>query len=220
MLAQAGEPAGLAVLAARQTHGRGSRGRHWQTLPGNLALSILLRPGGPAADAGQWALLAAVALLEALEAAAPGLVIRLKWPNDVMLDDRKLGGVLIDTALAPDGRLAWLVIGFGANLAVAPELVEHTPAALPNAPDPARVAVSTLDRVGHWHGTVRQDGFAPARRAWLDRGPALGAWLRLRIDGRLLGGTFAGLSDTGALLLQSGGRVRAFATGQVLQAEG
>ncbi len=217
-LAQAGEPAGLAVLAARQTHGRGSRGRQWETLPGNLALSVLLRPSGPAVDAGQWALLAAVALAEALEAAAPGVTVRLKWPNDALLDGRKLGGILIDTALNPAGRLAWLVIGFGANLVAAPELAGKTAGCLPHAPCAVLAATLTLQRLNHWAGIQRRDGFGPVRQAWLQRGPTLGDWLRLGIGASQVGGTFAGLSDTGALLLHSGGRVHAFATGQVLQA--
>lgn len=211
-LAVSGEPAGLAVLAARQTAGRGSRGRQWSTLPGNLALSVLLRPSGPAAWAGQWALLAAVALAETLErCGAPEL--RLKWPNDVTLDGGKVAGILLDSAVEA-GQLEWLVIGFGANLAAAPELPGV--AALPNRPPPDQVAETLLGRLDVWNQLVLRETFAVVRRAWLDRGPAPGAPLRLRLSAGDVAGTFAGLDDGGALLLQSGGRVRAFATGDVL----
>lgn len=209
-LAQTGEPAGLAVLAVRQTHGRGSRGREWQTLPGNLALSVLLRPSHP--EVGHWALLAAVALADALDAAP----VQVKWPNDIMLDGRKLGGVLVDTAWAPAGGLAWLVIGFGANLCAAPDL--RNVAVMPCAWDARVVAHRVLARLDHWTVALARDGFGPVRQAWLDRGPALGDLLRLTLGRDQVAGTFAGLADNGALLLQSGGKVRAFATGQVLQA--
>lgn len=209
-LAQAGEPAGLAVLAVRQTHGRGSRGREWQSLPGNLALSVVLRPSG--SEVGHWALLAAVALADALQAAP----VRVKWPNDVMLDGRKLGGVLVDTEWAPRGGLAWLVIGFGANLRAAPDLPGV--ASMPGAPDASVIAHQVLDRLDHWSGSLARDGFDPVRRAWLDRGPALGDLLRVTVGRDQVAGTFAGLADNGALLLQSGGKVHAFAAGQVLQA--
>ncbi len=212
-LAQAGEPAGLAVMAARQTAARGSRGRTWATLPGNLALSVLLRPPGPPASAGHWALLAAVALAEALEAcAAPP--IRLKWPNDIMLDGGKLGGILLDSSVGA-GRLDWLVIGFGANLAVAPDLPGA--ARLPHAPAVGAVASAVLAALDRWSGTALLEGFAPVRLAWLKRGPAPDTLLRIKAGGTEVAGTFAGLSDAGALLLQSGGRVRAFPTGDVLQ---
>ncbi len=218
-LAAAGEPDRLAVLAARQTHARGSRGRTWHTLPGNLALSVLLRPSGPAKQAGQWALLAAVALAEAIEAVAPNVAVRVKWPNDVMLGAAKAGGILIDTALSPAGRLDWLVLGFGANLASAPDLPQPT-AALPGAPGPGQVAAAVLARLDHWDRLRLLDGFAPVRRAWLDRGPAPGSTMRVRWGNNDLGGTFAGLGEDGALLLHSGGRVRALQTGEVLQSGG
>lgn len=215
-LAQAGEPARLAVMAAQQTHGRGSRGRTWQTLPGNLALSVLLRPAGHSAQAGQWALLAAVALAEAIEDAAPCAALRVKWPNDVMLDGAKLGGILIDTALDGAGRLDWLVIGFGANLQSAPDLPRAV-AAVPGAPGAVPVASALLSRLDRWDRTRLLEGFAPVRRAWLDRGPAPGSAMRVRCGNTEVGGAFAGLGDDGALLLQSGGRVRALPTGDVLQ---
>ncbi len=213
-LAQSGEPARLSVLADRQTHARGSRGRDWTTLPGNLALSVLLRPAGPARDAGQWALLAAVALVEAVD--RPD--VALKWPNDVLLNGRKLGGILIDTALDGAGRLDWLVIGFGLNLGVAPELPDRSPASVPG--EPAAVAARLLARLDHWDRVRMRDGFGTVRRAWLDCGPPLGKWLRVRLASREVGGAFAGLDDRGALLLHSGGRVHAVPTGEVLQADG
>ena len=217
-LAQAGEPARLAVTAARQTHARGSRGRTWQTLPGNLALSVLLRPAGRAADAGQWALLAAVALAEALEQVAPAVTLHVKWPNDVVLAGAKVGGILIDTALGGTGRLDWLVLGFGANLAAAPDLPGRQAGMVPAAAGPAASAL--LDRLDHWDRIRLLHGFAPVRRAWLDRGPTPGTQMRVRLGNADLGGTFAGLGDDGGLLLQSGGRVHALPTGEVLQMDG
>lgn len=209
-LAQAGEPAGLAVLAARQSHARGSRGRGWTTLPGNLALSVLLRP--TSGGVGHWALLAAVALAEALVPAP----VQVKWPNDVMLGGAKLGGVLLDASWAAEGRLDWLVIGFGANLAATPDLPGV--AALPDRPDPRAVACALLGRLDHWVMLLAGEGFGPVRRAWMARGPAPGTLLRVTAGPDQVAGTFAGLGDDGSLLLQSGGRVHAFCTGRVLQA--
>ena len=215
-LAQAGEPGRLAITAARQTQARGSRGRTWQTLAGNLAMSVLLRPSGLASDAGQWALLAAGARAEALPAS--GGALRVKWPNDILLGSAKVGGILIDTALDVAGRLEWLVLGFGANLAAAPDLPGV--AVVPGGADPAAVATMLLARLDHWDRVRLCDGFALVRRAWLDLGPAPGSHMRVRWGNAELGGAFAGLGDDGALLLQSGGRVHALPTGEILQANG
>ena len=215
-LAVAGEPAGLAITAGRQTQARGSLGRVWITLPGNLALSVLLRPTGSAADTGQWALLAAVAVHAAL--AEPGVM--LKWPNDLMLHrpvsdepanfngGAKLGGILIDSATTAQGGIGWLVIGIGLNLAAAPA------GAAMLSRDASTVATAILEQFTLWNGVRLLNGFAPIRRAWLDRGPSLGQHMQVGT----VAGTYAGLDDHGALLLQTGGRVHAFATGDVSMA--
>ena len=118
--ARAGEPAGLAVLAFRQTAGRGSRGRAWTAPEGNLNLSLLLRPARPVAEAGLFSLISGIAVAEALEGlGAKGL--SLKWPNDILCNGAKLAGILIDAT--PDGeRLEWLGIGIGINLKAAPAI--------------------------------------------------------------------------------------------------
>ncbi len=214
-LAMAGEPGRLAVRAGRQTAARGSRGRNWETLGGNLALSVLLRPGSLARDAGHWALLAAVALAEALEGlTGAGACLSLKWPNDVLLNRRKLGGILLDTHLSPDGRLEWVVIGCGVNLAEAPAGAAHLPET-----GPAELADAFLGRLDVWDHERLTSGFAAVRRAWLAWGPPLGEWLRVIRPGQETAGAFAGLSDEGALLLQTGGQVHAFNTGEILLAE-
>ena len=103
-LAREGEPEGVAVLAERQTAGRGSRGRTWESPPGSLCLSVLLRPRrDPASASGQWALLAALALHDALAPHAPPGALSLKWPNDVLVAGRKAGGILLDAAAGTEG---------------------------------------------------------------------------------------------------------------------
>lgn len=213
--AKDGEAAGLAVLALRQTAGRGSRGRGWNAPEGNLNLSILLRPSCPAVQAGLFSLLAGVAVVEALLGlGAQNLV--LKWPNDVLCQGAKLAGILIDAA--PEaGQLTWLVIGMGANLRQAPALPGRQTVSLAAqgvhiAPEAAAQAI--LSRLQYWHE-------APATaiiQAWLARGPALGTELQVTYGNRHLMGRFAGLSDKGELLLQCGNHVETLNTGEVLLA--
>ena len=216
-LARNGEPEGLAVLAERQTAGRGSRGRTWDSLPGALCLSVLLRPRDPPAASGHWALLAALALHGALAPFAPDGALSLKWPNDVLIVGRKLaklkiGGILLDAATTGAGGLDWLVIGFGANLSTAPEGA----GALDTGPEPQQVATAVLDQLDHWRRIRLVDGWVPVRAAWLARAHPTGTPLRIRTGSLDVGGAFDGLAEDGALLLRAGGRVRAFPTGNVL----
>lgn len=218
-LAQAGEPGPLAILARRQTQGRGTHGREWVSPAGNLFLSVLLRSREQARDAGQWGLLAAVALCDALLPLLPDpRALRLKWPNDLLLSGAKLAGLLVESSAAADGTLDWLVIGMGVNVATAPQLPDRPTASLAQvadpAPDPEDLARLVLDRLAHWQRVRLLDGFAPIRAAWLQRGPDLGSPLTLKLPGRVVGGSFAGLAQDGGLLLATAGRVHAFAAGE------
>ncbi|MBW8268487.1 biotin--[acetyl-CoA-carboxylase] ligase [Caldovatus aquaticus] len=220
--AEAGEPEGLAVLARRQTAGRGREGRGWESPPGNLHLSVLLRPGGPVRHATRWALLAAVALIEVLAPHLPpgAPPLRLKWPNDVLAGEEgaKLAGILAEAATRPGGGAAWLALGIGANLAYAPVLPDGRPtsslAALGAAPPPApeACAAALLSALDRWRRILAHQGFAPVREAWLARGPRLGT--PLAVGGAA--GAFAGLGEDGSLLLAGpDGGIRAVRTGEV-----
>ncbi|MBL6455197.1 biotin--[acetyl-CoA-carboxylase] ligase [Belnapia sp. T6] len=214
--AEAGEPGGLAVLARQQTAGRGRAGRAWASPPlGNLYLSVLLRPGGSAREAPQWSLLAGLALIEAAAAIDPDpAALRLKWPNDMLRHGAKCAGILAETALAPDGGLSWLGLGFGVNLAHAPSLPDRPTACLGAAEPPEEFAARLLARLDHWSRRRAAEGFGPVRAAWMAHGPAPGAPITLR-DGPIPGGAFAGLAEDGGLLLDQDGVRHTIRAGEV-----
>jgi len=118
--ATCGAEAGLVVLADVQTHGRGRQGRSWIAPPGTgLTFSLLRRPAVGAPESVRWTLLAGVSVIEATEELLPD--IWLKWPNDIMVGDRKLGGILCERSPS-EGRLPdALIIGIGLNLSPPPE---------------------------------------------------------------------------------------------------
>ncbi|WP_376090675.1 biotin--[acetyl-CoA-carboxylase] ligase [Roseomonas sp. CCTCC AB2023176] len=178
-LATAGEPEGLALLARRQTAGRGTSGRRWASPRGNLHLSVLLRPSEPARTLPEWSLLAALAVHDALSPHVPGpAALQLKWPNDLLLGGAKIAGLLLEAEARGDGRLDWICLGVGANLASAPDLPDRPTAALPPpAPSPELVAADVLHALSDWRRTRHVEGFGAIRRAWLDRGPAPGTHL-------------------------------------------
>lgn len=215
--AEAGEPEGLAVLARRQSAGRGTQGRPWLSPEGNLYLSLLLRPGGPARSLPQWSLLAGVALADALAPLLhrPG-ALRLKWPNDLLLDGAKCAGILSQGGVDAAGEIEWVVFGIGVNLAVAPALPDRPTTSLAaqagTAPPPEDVARRVLAAIGHWRG----QGLAAVRAAWVARGPALDTPLRLRHAGLPREGRFAGLDQDGRLLLATPAGLLPVAAGEVL----
>ena len=125
-LARAGAPEGTLVWAGEQTAGRGRRGRGWVSPPGNLYLSLILRPAVAPARAAQLGFVAALALGEGLGAlCGPALEIRCKWPNDILAAGRKLAGILLESEITDSNAIDFVVIGTGTNLASRPSDAEY-----------------------------------------------------------------------------------------------
>ncbi len=205
----------FALLARRQTGGRGRLGRRWETIDGNLHLSVLLRPG-PMRRPGHWSLLAGVALAQAAAACLPDASgLRLKWPNDLVLNGAKLAGILAE---AGDAGAPWLVLGFGVNLAGAPDGLGRATACLADhAPPPAPEAFARrlLAIVQGWRLRYAADGFDPVRAAWLERAPPLGEALSVTSGSEVMKGRFAGLSSTGGLLLETAAGLVTIVSGEL-----
>lgn len=119
--ARAGAEHGSAVIAEAQSAGRGRLGRSFHSPAGlNLYTSIVLRPRLCTSEAPSWILAAAVAVAETVEASLPaGIVVEVKWPNDVMIRGRKTSGILVELS-AEAGRVSHLVLGIGVNLNIDP----------------------------------------------------------------------------------------------------
>jgi BirA family biotin operon repressor/biotin-[acetyl-CoA-carboxylase] ligase len=208
--AAAGETGPIWILALRQTAARGRRGRAWAAPAGNFGATLLMRP---AADPALRSFVAALGLFDAMvEITGRPALFALKWPNDVLLEGRKLAGILLETG--PHGTLA---IGIGVNLATAPdrdglEPDAVAPVSLGGATGSAVTPEELLDRlapaVAAWEARLVAEGFAPLRRAWLARAARLGEEIVARLPGRRLTGRFETVDETGALVLATaGGRV-------------
>jgi len=219
---QGAEPA-LWVWAGRQTKGRGRLGRNWDSPVGNLYASVLLRPVCPPDAISGLPLLAGLAARETIATLAddPALSarLRLKWPNDLMLDGAKLGGVLIESAVLAGGARA-VVIGTGLNLAAAPAGLGRPVACLRefgHAPDPAHALKALAAATARWLDVWADGaGFAHIRDAWLRHAAPLGALISVKLGAEQIEGRFAGLDETGALRLRVGGAERRITAGDVL----
>lgn len=222
-LAEAGAPEWSVVWALAQTAGRG-RGRNaFVSPPGNLYLSVILRPAGPAAAAAQLGFAAALAVGDVVGALLPAARdLRYKWPNDVLVDGRKISGILLESAMAPDGGMAWLVAGVGVNVASHPQ--ETTwPATSLAALEAAGVEVETVlrDYVGALHGWIarwRSDGFEPLRAAWLARAFGLGEPIGVRLPRETFTGRMIDLDRDGKLLVETAAGPRRVAAGEIFPA--
>jgi BirA family biotin operon repressor/biotin-[acetyl-CoA-carboxylase] ligase len=210
------------VSATEQTSGRGRRDRTWHSTPGDgLYLSVLLRPSPDAMEISLISIFAAIAVAEALiDFGATG--VDIKWPNDVLLDERKVCGILIEGAGA--GREGMrLILGIGVNLNhqnFPPDLAETATALARNLGRSVEVddfRDQLLIKIARWY-EVWKHGSSPvilARYTELSS-YALGKWVRVTIDGAEIAGQTSGLAPSGALKVrESDGQMRTIIAGEV-----
>ncbi|MCE9522785.1 MAG: biotin--[acetyl-CoA-carboxylase] ligase [Alphaproteobacteria bacterium] len=218
--AAVGERGPLWIFARRQTAGRGRRGREWDSPDGNLMATLLIAPGVSPPDAARLSFVAALAVHDLVSRYASRAVVRVKWPNDVLVDGRKIAGILLESASAEgQDTVPWLAVGIGVNLIQAPTNTAF-PATFVGAHGPvpspaealAELAAAWETRFRDW----RVSGFAAIREAWLGVAAGVGHPIEVRLPGETLHGRFETLMPDGALslLLPSGIR-RAITAGEV-----
>lgn len=197
-LAEAEAPAGTAVHAGEQLEGRGSRGRPWHSPPGGLWLSVLLRPDA-VGGIEVVSLRVGLAVAAAIEAQT-GLPIQLKWPNDLMLEQRKVGGILCE-ARWQGGTLGWIAAGIGINVQN-PVPSELTQSAV--ALGQVRVGTTPEQITGPIIAALRQvdltaERLLPHELVQFDHRD----WLRGKEIVQPVRGRATGVSDDGSLLIQT-----------------
>jgi BirA family biotin operon repressor/biotin-[acetyl-CoA-carboxylase] ligase len=220
-LARAGERGPLWITAQRQTNGRGRRGRPWVSEPGNLYATLLLTDPAPAERSAELSFIAALAVYDAVVELAPLLARRtaLKWPNDLLVDNAKIAGILLESENGA-GRPLAVAVGIGVNCAHHPERMAYPATDLASAgvaisPEGLFAVLShtMIERLAQWD---RGRGFAAIRSAWLAQAAGVGGPIRVVLTDRELDGRFETLDSAGHLVLRlRDGSVAAIAAGDV-----
>jgi BirA family biotin operon repressor/biotin-[acetyl-CoA-carboxylase] ligase len=216
--ARAGERGPLWITAKAQTAGRGRRGSTWISAPGNLYATLLLSEPAPPVLAPQLSFVAALALRDALCACVPQVAqhLRIKWPNDLLLQGKKVAGILIEGESEPMFAVA---IGIGVNCTSHPNGTSHPATDLAVAgvsvePEQlfAVLARAMTERLTQW-----QSGrsFASIRADWLKHAAGIGEPISVRLPERELAGRFQGLDEMGRLLLEGPTGVTSVTAGEV-----
>jgi len=218
--ARASERGPLWLTAARQTAGRGRRGNVWASEPGNLYASLLLTDVAPAAHLPELCFVVALAARDAVADVAPSFTskLKLKWPNDLLLDGAKLAGILIEAETI--GSVTAAAAGIGVNCAHHPTGLAYPATSLAAhglsvRPDDLLRALSRtmVARLAQWD---RGAGFAAIRSEWLAHAAGIGGDIHVRLADRELVGTFETLDPLGRLILRlPGGKLEAITVGEV-----
>ena len=200
--ARSGAPEGLVVIADHQTAGRGRRGRVWSAPRGSsLLVSVLVRPRVGIGRVHLLTMAAGCALRVAIEQVA-GVQADLKWPNDLVVGERKLAGLLAETELSAGGDVEAVVIGVGCNVEwhdFPPELAEGATACNLEAGRPvdrAQILDVFLDELA-----ARLDDLDAVPDAYRDALATLGRRVRVDLGARLIEGTATDLDESGRLVV-------------------
>ena len=220
--ADMGEPGPLWIWSARQSKGRGRSGREWVSQVGNLFASLLIRLDCPLATASQLALVAGIITFETIAkliAYEGRAALLLKWPNDVLLAEEKIAGMLLENLGDPGANGSVVVIGTGINLANHPDNLPQPAISLDAyglTVTPAQalevLAATTHEWLQRWGEGAT---FPTIRRAWLDRAGPLGRPLVVNLRGKEIEGTYAGLDPEGALRIKTESGVQTINAGDV-----
>lgn len=197
-----------------QTLGKGRRGREWVSKTGNLYCTGLYPHDGDLASAARLSFVAALAVAETLDQYIDSSLIQIKWPNDVLVQGKKISGILLESGTEKD-RI-WVAIGTGINLVNHPEdsettathMLAHVPQEQMEGPEPLYAGKEPVlaiyaARFDHWRNTFLNDGFGPIKQAWTARAKGMGEPVTARLSKRTIEGIAVKLDDDGALVIQT-----------------
>jgi BirA family transcriptional regulator, biotin operon repressor / biotin---[acetyl-CoA-carboxylase] ligase len=224
-IARAGGGHGAVIWAKRQTEGRGRMDRNWVSSEGNLFVSILLKPEKPAQDLPQLSFVTAVAAIESmLPLLSNHVKLQCKWPNDILVDGRKLGGILLESFQVPEKKEHWVVIGVGINVDSFPPRTEFPATCLKDAGVElvsAKIILSRfihhfIEAYNHWDAK----GFAIIRTKWQRHAWGLSERLCARLPDEQIEGVAEGIDAHGSLILKlDNGKKRQIHAADVFPAE-
>jgi BirA family biotin operon repressor/biotin-[acetyl-CoA-carboxylase] ligase len=200
---------GTIVMADSQTGGKGRLGRSWISPPGkNLYASIVLRPSTPPRDATALTLLSAVAVASAIRRSTP-IAATIKWPNDIIADGRKIGGILTEIKADMDS-INYAVVGIGVNVNLAasdmPDEIKNIATSIINLTgEPfSRTTLSyeVIREFDKWYGLLMTKGKQIITDEWLSMSSTIGKWVRVSTGKTILEGFAEGIDDEGLLILK------------------
>lgn len=208
-----GAPEGALVFAAQQAQGRGRLGRVWESPEGGAYFSIVLRPQRRAAEIPQLSLVTGLAVAEGIRQLT-GLHASIRWPNDVLIDGKKLAGILVEAKAG--AVIIGIGVNVGTNLRDLPDTATSLLAVTPRCPHPHQVVGAVWRRFSTWYDVWHREGFAPLRgalRPWMGH---FGQPVHITVGSSRVEGTASDVDESGRLLVRlDSGIMRTFEMGEV-----
>ncbi len=203
----------LVITAKRQTAGRGRRGRKWQSQEGNLFFSILIE--FPLKELGMLIMAATLGLVETIRFFAPESNVRIKWPNDVLLNNAKVSGMLLEKATGE-----YMIIGIGVNVEQSPNSAEmlYPTTSLREAGIEVNAEDFLRQYLPAFAKNIKRDA-TELRLDWLQNAKGIGEKITVRQNDKEQKGIFEGIDENADLILQIGDKKQKILAGDVFYTE-
>lgn len=207
----------LVIKAKKQTAGRGRRGHLWQSLEGNLFFSLLFK--SVETNIGMFVIISALSLLQSLKILSPSADVLLKWPNDVLLNNKKVSGILLEI---PEN--GYMIIGIGVNIIQSPksDAISYPVTSLresgiqTTADEFLQIYLKQFD---NFMKLFHKSGFEPLRRMWLDNAKKIGSKIMVCQNNTQICGVFEGIDENANLLLRNNEKLHKILAGDVFYEE-
>ena len=200
-----GDPGKLWITAQKQNKGKGSRGRSWVSMPGNLYASLLLCSNAPAKTLANLSFVTALALYNAVAEFVPEHMLSLKWPNDLLLNRSKVSGILLENH-SLQGSGSAIIIGMGINCVSNPDEANYKATNLSSLgknvePEElfGQLAVQMDKYLGIWDNG---DNFITIRKAWRERAQGIGKKIKVNMPQEQIEGVFEDIDFEGCLIVK------------------
>ncbi|WP_339045650.1 biotin--[acetyl-CoA-carboxylase] ligase [Candidatus Mesenet endosymbiont of Agriotes lineatus] len=196
-MAKKGALDGTVVFADMQSSGRGRHGKDWISPKGNLYASIIIRDKADVTQLTHFTFITAVAVGNTLLALSANLDLKYKWPNDILINNKKIAGILLET----EANTSWLVIGIGINILSSPEYA----VSLSQICSLNISSLTLLRELISNFEKVRQrwllEGFLPIRKMWFERAHMVGSSINVKIGNHLYSGVFSDIDQEGKIVI-------------------
>ncbi len=218
-----GAEEGSVIVAHEQTEGRGRRGRVWESIKGNLHFTYITYCKASLTIAPHLSFVACVAVGETLRSfLSPINHISYKWPNDILLNEKKVGGLLLETVSLPGKKETCYLIGCGLNLINYPKNARYPTTSFQNEGiylSLEEVLPGIATSLEHYTSLWKREGFASIHDLWMDRAANLERVITIDLQGKTHEGVFKGIDAEGAGLLLTSQGIARFTAGEVIMGE-
>jgi BirA family biotin operon repressor/biotin-[acetyl-CoA-carboxylase] ligase len=211
------------IVSSKQTKGRGRKGKEWVSEEGNLYLSLILRPYGRSHTFCQLSFVTAIALYDSIASLAkehnPTIDLRLKWPNDILVNQAKISGILLESV--KHSYKEYIIIGVGLNVNVTPRGLNRETSSLEQVFnhkfDVNQILALFMSNFHRYYKKWQMDGFDKLRKLWLSRAHKIGDIITISNDNLRISGAFKDINNQGAIRLKlAGGQISILHEGSIL----